>query len=122
MKINKKINILFASLLTVAGMTQTANAQTNIGQCAGASISVDEILTGPQFNTLVRMSSGSCGVSGFVCFSTENGADTTVSNRAFAAALTAQATEATNILVRWDNDTLGCGGDFPMVFDFRVRS
>ena len=122
MKINKKISLLFASLLTVAAIPQAVNAQTNVGQCAGATISVSEVLTGSQFNSLVRFSSGTCGVSGFVCFSNENGADSTVSNRAFAAALTAQATGATNLLVRWDEDTLGCGGTFPMVVDMRLRS
>jgi len=122
MKINKKISIVFASLLAVAASSQTVNAQTNLGNCSGVTNQVDEILTGSQFNSLVRFSNGSCGVSGFVCFSNENGVDAAVSNRAFAAALTAQATGATNLQVRWDNDALGCGGNFPMIVDMRLRS
>ena len=126
MKITKKINIMLASLLTVAAIPQTVNAQVNFGQCTSSTLQIDEIISGPGFNSLVRFSSGACGERGLVCFSNENGVDSTVSNRAFAVALTAQATAAEGLFVRWDTETFGCGGDtadtgFPMVFDFRLR-
>ena len=118
--INKKI-FSFALATVLLGsttlMSTTASAQT-IGQCT--DVTVTEVLTGSDFGALVRFSSGRCGVSGLVCMAAENNLSAADSNRAFASALTAQASGTTFSIVRYDTSSLGCGGNFPMLTDMRA--
>ena len=119
--INKKICSLAIAtfLLGSAAVTTTTTvyAQT-IGQCTNAT--VDEVFTGSNVSALVRFSNRRCGISGQVCMSAENDLSAADSNRAFASALTAQATGATFSIIRYDQDALGCGG-FPMLTEMRLQ-
>jgi len=117
MKQTKNIaSSLILSLSTMLLLSTNASAQA-VGQCN--DVTVLDVQTGAQFGTVVTLD-GACGRGGLVCISNAGESDS-VSNRVYAAALTAQATGA-NLRVRWDGAARGCGAlDLPMVFDFRVE-
>jgi len=82
---------------------------------------VGTVIAGSRLGTLIQMTNSNCGISGFVCAETSGEFTQSISNRVYAAALTAQATDA-NVTVSWDNSTLLCDGRFPLIVDFRVNA
>jgi len=92
---------------------------TNVLAQRCESVQVEDVISGSQFNTLIRTVDRSCGSNGFICLEPIGDLTQTASNQIYAAALTSQASGA-DVTVAWNLGNRGCGNNFPVVTEFRV--
>jgi hypothetical protein len=90
---------------------------TNYKECTST---VSEVLSGPLYQSMIKLEDTSCGNNGWICVHPQSDADKVTSDRVFSSALTAKTTQAP-VFVRWRTNANACNGSFPLIYDFRIR-